>query len=96
MIDINDPKQEVGFEHNGIDCRIVERPDLLYSRSVCGFRGEDVWLPNIDGHQLCFDQSLTDEQIKDACVSIMDKGSFKGSIEPFMSDYIVVTDIISD
>ena len=66
-----------GFEHKGFKCTITERPDLCYLYKVHGHREVDSmdWMPN-----LLFERYLTAEQIKDACIGIID-GTFAGKVE---------------
>ena len=64
------------FEHDGFECVINERPDLLYMFQVYGHREVDnvVFKPN-----LLFNRNLNDKKVITACVAIMD-GDFSGTV----------------
>ena len=63
------------FEHDGFECVINERPDLLYLFQVYGHRKVDdaIFRPN-----LLFSRDLNDKKVIAACVSIMN-GDFSGT-----------------
>ncbi len=69
--------EKTGFEHKGFKCTITERPDLFHLFSVHGYRKSDNkdWSPN-----LLFEQYITAEEIKKACIDIID-GTFSGKVE---------------
>ena len=73
------------FEHDGFKCTITERPDLCYLYMVHGYRKLDDkdFLPEV-----MFDGKMTAEQIKNACIAIMD-GTFSGKVEQY-GNYNVV------
>ncbi|GAG24470.1 unnamed protein product, partial [marine sediment metagenome] len=79
--------KKVTFEHDGFECAIIHRPDLLYTYSVCGHRDSDNkdWLPHV-----VFDKDLTFEQIRSASIEMMD-GVFDGEIETHGNIQIVVS-----
>ncbi len=69
--------ERVGFEYDGFKCTITERPDLCYLYKVHGHRESDDkdWSPN-----LLFERYMTAEQIKSACIAIM-QGTYSGKVE---------------
>ena len=75
---------EFKFTHDGFDCTIVERPDLLYCKKVHGFRESDSmhWTP-----KTLFDKDLTFEQARDAAIAIRE-GRFEGKIDHY-GDYSI-------
>ena len=78
--------ERVGFEHKGFNCTITERPDFCYLCMVHGHRKLDDkdFLPNV-----LFEQDMADEQIRDACIDIMD-GTFSGKVERYGNYNVIV------
>jgi len=80
------------FEHNGFECEIIERPDKAYCKQAFGRKGDLIWRPNTEGRLIYFDMSLTFEQIEVACITMLDTGGFKGTIERY-GDMLVCVEI---
>lgn len=83
---MNETKEMTGFEHDGFKCTIIQRPELCFLWQVHGYREADdkEFLPN-----LLFEQNLTVEEIRDACIAIMD-GDFSGKVERYRNFNVMV------
>jgi hypothetical protein len=79
------------FSHKGLDCTIVERPDLLYCLKVHGFRksNQTHWLP-----KMLFGKDLSFNRVKELVISMID-GVFigEGRVEQY-GDYYIYEDYI--
>jgi hypothetical protein len=73
------------FKHNDFECHIVERPDILYMKQVCGFIKDKI-TPTV-----LFASSISFSQVEEGFKKILD-GTFTGQAET-TGDYTYVVSL---